>query len=367
VIHPFFGVLGGAERVAFHTVKSLAEGHDVTLLSDRFDEKEVSNRFGSPLPFCQIVSGDIWDFKPFFPKLMAYQMLAHQASRDRRIRQMVPVDTFDAIVSTNLPQYIPRTRKPTLQYCHFPFDPYHVPLSNSLIRRTYFALPHRSSHRRIEAVTTFIANSNFTRQAIFDRWGRSSLTIYPPCDLFYSRPGVKQDLVITVGRMSPEKRFEVMFEIARKMQWITFEIIATSDAKQIASSARYYNQLLADKPENVEVKMNVSRSVLRDEFARAKIYLHLRENEYFGISIVEAMSSGCIPVVHKSGGPLEIVTSEFGYFWETADQAAAQIAEVLSNEDLRKVRSKAAEERAKYFDARLFEERISRVVTDLSG
>jgi len=365
VIHPHFSVFGGAERVAFHTVRALAEGHDVTLLSDRFDEREVSNRFGSSLPSCQIVSGDIWDYKPFLPKLMAYQMLVHQASRDRRIRQMVPVDTFDAIVSTNEPQYIPRTRKPTLQYCHFPNDPYYY--SDSFLKRTYFALPYRCFHRRIEAVTMFIANSDFTRQAIFDRWGRSSLTIYPPCDLFCSRPGIRQDLVITVGRMSPEKRFEVIFEIARKMQWIAFEIIGTSNVEQIASSARYYNQLLADKPENVEVKMNVSRSMLRDELSRAKIYLHLRENEYFGISIVEAMSSGCIPVVHKSGGPLEIVTSECGYFWETPDQAAAQIAEVFSNEDLTKVRSEAAEERAKYFDARLFEERIRRVVTDLSG
>jgi alpha-1,2-mannosyltransferase len=291
-------------------------------------------------------------------------MLAHQASRDRRIRQMVPVDTFDVIVSTNQPQYIPRTRKPTLQYCHFPHDPYYC--SDSFLKRTYFALPSRSFHRRVEEVTKFIANSDFTRQAIFNRWGKSSLTIYPPCDLFQSYPGIRQDLVITVGRISPEKRFERMFEIARKIQWAPFEITGTSNVEQIASSERYYNQLLADKPENTEVKMNVSRSVLRDEFARAKIYLHLMENEHFGISIVEAMSSGCVPVVHKSGGPLEIVTSECGYFWETAHQAAAQIADVLSNEDLRKVRGKAAEG-AKYFDARLFEERISRVVTDLSG
>ncbi|MDQ6864922.1 MAG: glycosyltransferase [Thermoproteota archaeon] len=32
-------------------------------------------------------------------------------------------------------------------------------------------------------------------------------------------------------------------------------------------------------------------------------------NEHFGIAVVEAMAAGCLPVVHASSGPMEIVAN----------------------------------------------------------
>ena len=44
-------------------------------------------------------------------------------------------------------------------------------------------------------------------------------------------------------------------------------------------------------------------------------------NEHFGISIVEAMAMGCVPIVHNSGGPREFVPSDhrFNNICEAAD------------------------------------------------
>jgi glycosyltransferase involved in cell wall biosynthesis len=39
-------------------------------------------------------------------------------------------------------------------------------------------------------------------------------------------------------------------------------------------------------------------------------HFHPRPNEHFGIATVEAMAAGCLPVVHASRGPLEVIGNE---------------------------------------------------------
>ena len=66
----------------------------------------------------------------------------------------------------------------------------------------------------------------------------------------------------------------------------------------------------------------------------AKIYLHTRVNEHFGISVVEAMAMGCVPIVHDSGGTREFVPKNFRY--RTIYEAAAKITKELSGWSSRK-------------------------------
>ena len=61
-------------------------------------------------------------------------------------------------------------------------------------------------------------------------------------------------------------------------------------------------------------------SELREILQRSKVYLHTGSDEPFGVSIVEAMSSGCITVVPDSGGPKEFVPKEYRY--KTIEEAA---------------------------------------------
>lgn len=69
---------------------------------------------------------------------------------------------------------------------------------------------------------------------------------------------------------------------------------------------------------NVEFLFSVSNEVIHDALSRSLIFWHLTgvnidekddpaSIEHFGIAIVEAMGSGCIPIVTRRGGPIEIV------------------------------------------------------------
>ena len=79
--------------------------------------------------------------------------------------------------------------------------------------------------------------------------------------------------------------------------------------------------------DRVKIITNLRRKELREMLLNSKIYLHPTINEHFGISIVEAMSSGCIPIVHDSGGPKEFVSKRFRF--QNSDEAAEKVEKTL--------------------------------------
>jgi alpha-1,2-mannosyltransferase len=64
---------------------------------------------------------------------------------------------------------------------------------------------------------------------------------------------------------------------------------------------------------SVEFLINPPYPELEKLFAEASVGLSTMVDEHFGISVVEFMAAGLIPLVHASGGPLlDIVVSQDG-------------------------------------------------------
>ncbi len=114
---------------------------------------------------------------------------------------------------------------------------------------------------------------------------------------------------------------------------------------------------------------------LREVLAQSKIYWHatgLDEDqnrspillEHFGITTVEAMASGCVPVVIKAGGQKEIVTEESGFLWDTRRQLIEHTWELITDSEKLKRMSVAAMKRSTYFSRHAFKERLLSVLQD---
>ena len=97
---------------------------------------------------------------------------------------------------------------------------------------------------------------------------------------------------------------------------------------------QYYQQLKKmivdyDLSDYVSLQTNISFSKLIQLMRMAKVYFHPRIDEHFGISIVEAMAAGLVPIVSDAGGHTEFVPSK--YHFHTLDNAADLIALALES------------------------------------
>ena len=133
-------------------------------------------------------------------------------------------------------------------------------------------------------------------------------------------------LVITIGRIAPDKNFELLFKVADKLKDYRF-IIAGALSKE---NETYYDSLVRNKPDNVEIQINITEEEKTKLLEKAAIYIHLKKKEHYGVSVVEAMSYGLVPVVPESGGPWEdiIEHGKYGYGFNNIDEATEKIKNI---------------------------------------
>ena len=124
----------------------------------------------------------------------------------------------------------------------------------------------------------------------------------------------------------------------------------------------------------IEFLVNKTNEALWNIYNKAKIYWHasgfgedLNRHpefaEHFGISTVEAMGVGCVPVVINAGGQKEIVTDQVnGLLWDTIEELQDKTMTLTNDHSLWEKLSNQAKERAKDFSREKFCEAITQLI-----
>jgi glycosyltransferase involved in cell wall biosynthesis len=97
------------------------------------------------------------------------------------------------------------------------------------------------------------------------------------------------------------------------------------------SDQSWFENFSKDLPANYTVKPNLPEDGLIALFQDSQIYCHLMEGEHFGIAPMEALASGCITLVHNSGGSGEFIPAEFR--WRTFEDLKEKIAGLAQSTD----------------------------------
>lgn len=255
----------------------------------------------------------------------------------------------------------PSSDKTTIYYLYDPMIThiYSYRKYSGPIVRAYFTLLDNIFVNRCKN-NIILANSYYTKRILATR-NVASHVIYPPCkidDLYSSKN--KKDQVVSVGRISIEKGHEVTLEIARYFPEINFIILG-----ELGGNIAYYHKLIKLKTPNVKIitpPREKFRKLLRLYLSESKIYVHSCECEAFGMTIVEAMASGCIPVVRDAAGPKEIITPESGFLWRSTNEAVEHIARILSDDQLQRKLSLNAIKRARRFDVQSYKRRLIEII-----
>jgi glycosyltransferase involved in cell wall biosynthesis len=245
--------------------------------------------------------------------------------------------------------------------------------SVSLLAGPVRGLPWLDTYDRV------VANSGYGAQWVQRLWNRRCEVLVPA--VRQREAGVKGPIILSVGRFfAPErghskKQLEMVRAFARLSpdfpDWELHLVGGCADQDQP------YLDAVRDAAEGLPVVLHVGASgeELDSLYARASIYWHatgLGEDldadperaEHFGITTVEAMSAGAVPVVMRAGGQLEIVREGIdGYFFADIDGLLARTAQIIGDEPLRERLSISSVERARVFGPEEFERRL-RVMVD---
>ncbi|HJX23332.1 MAG TPA: glycosyltransferase, partial [Candidatus Bathyarchaeia archaeon] len=189
-----------------------------------------------------------------------------------------------------------------------------------------------------------VTNSRFNQAIIKKELGEDALVVSPPVDLTLIKSmennAARDNIVLTISRFRSAKNLKIIPEIARRVENCKFIIVGTAD-KGSEECLLELSERIRDLAVEERVQLFVNRpfSFVLEMLAIAKVYLHTQACEAFGMSIVEAMAAGCVPVVPGYGGPwfdiLDRRQGEYGYSFNSLEEAAEVIKTLIGNETIR--------------------------------
>ena len=198
-------------------------------------------------------------------------------------------------------------KRPIIIYNHAGL-PTHDTSKHPWIVKLYGRMFERASgnlirHVREDENIHILTNSQYTTALIRKDVGREATVIYPGVDIerFRVRDQTERVGVVSVGTFTKYKYYENTCDVMAHLESPYTIMGQIHDSKE-----RSYHDMLRAKYPSVQLVPNVSVKKMKDRLWGAKVYLHARIED-FGISIVESIAAGCVPVVPDAGGIRETV------------------------------------------------------------
>ena len=335
IVHISLNARGGGERLAVATIKAISSmGIDVELSTlEKPDMQMIHDAYGTSIEADLKKIRTLNIFQKYRPRNCNVTVNTHG--------DMLPFYHNDF------------NKKNAITYCHYPIashlidcgDPdYSAALQNmcllgmtpSLHNRYYNAA--RTAYIKMMVNSTVLTNSNFSRKAILKSFGVDSAVLPPPVDVDIFRNACltsnsRDDSILVISRFHPSKKIENVIHLAKLLHQNELGTEMNIVGNMLPDGVGYFNYLNNlvkhyELEDFVRFEINLRFDRLLDLLRRSKVYLHPLPGEPFGISTVEAMSAGIIPVVPDIGGHTEFVPAK--YQFHTYGQGVGAVAAALA-------------------------------------
>jgi glycosyltransferase involved in cell wall biosynthesis len=371
IIYSDLNPCGGGERLTLVTMQAILEmGIDIELTTlEKPNITKLENAYGK----------GIASIMKSIKKVNILRLLDEQSINN------IMKEGYDIIINTHgdiVPYYNKSfSKKNAITYCHYPSAKFFIQSENKAYLEKHLKIARASSSNSLTSDldqhttqnnivdfnkkrylewlkdaydnlmknSTILTNSDYTRKAIFKTYGiDSAIILNPPVyvDTFrnsalsLSSSDEREDIILVVSRIDPLKRIENAIMLAKLLK----ENNIGKGMKIVGSLDYYYDdyyshlkKMIVDfnLVDYVKLEIDISLDKLLSVMSKSKVYFHPRPGEHFGISIVEAMSAGLVPVVPDVGGQTEFVPSK--YQFHTLEQAAQIMSSAFNIPDSERI------------------------------
>lgn len=256
----------------------------------------------------------------------------------------------------------------------------------SLARKTFliFQFPVATKKNvwtniKMQNITGILCYSAFVKKFLDRQFGKKVAVLPPAVDGGLFVAGKKEKLILSVGRFTRgknTKKQEFLIDVFKdlsKRQLAGWRLVLAGGAN--APDEDLVESLKKQaKGFPIEILVNISFQKLQGLYAGAMMYWHAAgygedldnhpdRAEHFGITTLEAMSAGAIPVVFAGGGQKEIVTERVnGLLWKNKDEFMEKTLLVSSDSAMRTKLSRGGFLRVKDFSRDAFRNNVHRLL-----
>jgi len=290
-------------------------------------------------------------------------------------------------ISLNDVNFIPSTRRGEGYDMCFWVSDGSIPMLQARKNLLHFQVPFHDvgggsllNRMKMFRINKVICNSDFTKNVVDKEFRVNSAVLYPPVSVEKFRPRRKEKYIIYVGRFSQLKQSKNQhmlieaFKRLYKSGFSEWKLILAGGSE--LGAGEYLIQLkrsVGDYP--IEIIESSSFTQIVDLYGKAKIFWSAagagiderkepEKVEHFGISLVEAMASGCIPLVYGSGGYKEIIEDgKEGYLWETIQELIKKTKSVINTPSIAREISKSAVVKSKRYSYERFKKGLTDIIS----
>lgn len=350
---PYLDSFGGGERYMLTVAETLSSSHEIDLFIDSHQQtlepEKLKGNLGVHLSL----------------DLSKVNLIDAPMGRGNFLNRLFFLRKYDVVIYLTDGSIFYSTAKKNIIHFQVPFK---NTSSNSIWGKI-----------KLSSWNLAMCNSEFTANIIAKEWPLKTSVVYPPVDIEKINPLTKRKQILSVGRFASftkSKKHEEMIqsfiklvEINSLKNW-TLHLAGSvegdkkyvEELKKMASGYPIY--FYPDYPFNDLVKL----------YGESSIYWHATgfeevdptKMEHFGISTVEAMAGGCVPVVINKGGQPEIVEDgKSGLLWNSLKELNESTLKLINNSKLMNKLSKNAISRSKLFSKEKFVAEIDRMLTNI--
>jgi glycosyltransferase involved in cell wall biosynthesis len=338
IYNPYLHTLGGGERYCFDIASCFASRGDRVdvFWDDATIIERARARFGINTQKIHVVS-NVWQHGSWKQKLITsrlYDVLFWMS---------------DGSIPTSL-------AGKTYIIFQFPFPEY---------------APTFLTRMKVQRYAGVICYSSFVKEYVDRLFGVEARVIAPAIDTAIFTAGKKERLIVSVGRFTQgknTKKQEYLISAFKKLSNATAKSWKLVLAGGMLETERPFVETLKKQSQGYPIFIvpNISLQELKSLYAHASMYWHAAgagedihkhpdRAEHFGMTTLEAMSAGAVPVVFAGGGQKEIIVSGVhGFLWVSEQELVQLTQKLIDDVPLRKQLAAAAAVHARAYSKETF-------------